>query len=106
MDRELQTKKKITDGAIDFHKDPWSTIPAGALGPRARIDRVCLCFSSSYLTYLLVLDVTFSAKGLVARLLIHSPLHRSTVHQALQSAWITEDLSELESAYQERIGSA
>jgi len=59
------------DGAIDFHKDPWGTMP--------------------------------DAKGLVARLLIHSPLHRSTVSQALQSAWITEDLSELENAYQERV---
>jgi len=69
--KEVETKRRIVYGTIEFHKDPWSMMP--------------------------------DAKGLVTRLLIHNPLHRSTVYQALQSAWITEDLSELENAYQERI---
>jgi len=62
--------------------------------------------SAIRLNMISALDLAFSAKGLVARLLIHSPLHRSTVYQALQSTWITVDLSELEIAYRERILSA
>jgi len=30
MQKEVQTKRRIMDGAIDFHKDPWGTMPDGA----------------------------------------------------------------------------
>jgi hypothetical protein len=77
--------------------------------PLARSDHVPPSLPFVYLMHFLLLflllDPAFSAKGLVARLLIHSPLQRSTIYQALQSAWITEDLSELENAYQARVGS-
>ena len=45
-----------------------------------------------------------TARDLVARLLIRDHLNRATVHNALQSRWIIEDLDELEQAYRERIG--
>ena len=73
--------------------------------PVTRSDHVPPSLPFVHLMLILLLDPAFSAKGLVARLLIHSPLQRSTIYQALQSAWITEDLSELENAYQVRIGS-
>lgn len=46
----------------------------------------------------------FIAKGLVGRLLIHSHLHRATVYSALESRWITSDITELECAYRNRMG--
>jgi hypothetical protein len=33
MEKEVQTKRRIVDGVIDFHKDPWSTMPDGTLEP-------------------------------------------------------------------------
>ncbi|KAJ3784590.1 kinase-like protein [Lentinula aff. detonsa] len=43
------------------------------------------------------------AKVLVNLLLIHDPSKRATVHEALQSSWITDDLAMLEGAYRSRI---
>lgn len=49
-----------------------------------------------------IFDIS-AAKDLIARLLIHNYLHRATVKQALNNAWITEDVIELENAYRDRI---
>lgn len=43
------------------------------------------------------------AKRLVSRLLNHDPDRRATARQALQSAWISQDLVELKGAYEARI---
>lgn len=83
------------DGTIDFFQDPWGAMPDGlSKSGRCSVPLPNAPFAPG---------LTLPAQALVARLLIYSPFHRSTVYQALQSAWITEGLTELENAYQERI---
>ncbi|KIY63752.1 kinase-like protein [Cylindrobasidium torrendii FP15055 ss-10] len=48
-------------------------------------------------------DSMDDAKNLVARMLIHNPLHRWTVYGALKSPWILSDQTQLDKAYQARI---
>jgi hypothetical protein len=31
MKKEVQTKKRIVDGTVDFQEDPWNVMPDGAL---------------------------------------------------------------------------
>jgi hypothetical protein len=46
MEKEVQTKRRIVDGAIDFHNDPWSKMPNGALEPVSTPAVVAYTFST------------------------------------------------------------
>ncbi|KII94186.1 hypothetical protein PLICRDRAFT_153616 [Plicaturopsis crispa FD-325 SS-3] len=103
---EDKVKNRIVNGDLSYGNPVWNTMPDGTRKSTPSPD----CTSRA-LCEMVLIRMLFShvlrriAKGLVTRLLIHSPLQRATVQLALQSQWIAGDLEELENAYQVRIGS-
>jgi hypothetical protein len=93
---EAEIKRRIINGGMEFRQDPWSHLPDGMYNDP------CLSYLSGR-DHFIGTGLSLLAKGLVGRLLIHNPLHRATVYSALQSQWITSEISELEAAYQDRI---
>lgn len=89
-------KARIIEGHVDFSDNIWEMMPRGQNTSRPFPIFKGFLTRSSYHHY--------SARNLVAQLMIYNPLQRLDIYGALESPWIFLDLNSLEAAYRERIG--